>query len=197
MSKKKAPADFVKFLQSQLKAFRARRFEKLDVEVLGDELEGIVGRYRFEVRERAKRLIEILMKREYVYGDWTDLYGEWDMLSEAIKDSPSLAKTTPAQIKRAYESARLAAELHSISDLDGEEAWPTKCPWPTLDALRRAVKVRYREYLTIEREVGWDPWGRMSLADRAAYAQSRFRGRIAQPGLRKRTAAPEAIPSDG
>jgi hypothetical protein len=49
--------DFVKWLESQLKAFRARRFEKLDVEALGCELESVVGKYRSEVRRRAERLI--------------------------------------------------------------------------------------------------------------------------------------------
>lgn len=42
IARKKAPVDFVKWLQGQLKAFRARRFEQLDVEALGEELEGVV-----------------------------------------------------------------------------------------------------------------------------------------------------------
>jgi len=172
MSKKKQPIDFVKWLQSQLKAFRARRFEDLDVEVLGDELESVVGKYRSEVRERAERLFRILMRREYVYGDWNDLTYESSMLNLTLKDSPSLAKTAPAQIKRAYRLASGEAELH------GEGVWPAKCPWPTLEALRRAVRARDREYLAIEREVGWDPWGTMSAADRAAFARSRFHSRI-------------------
>lgn len=96
MPKKKTPVDFVKWLQSQLKAFRAHRFEEL-----GDELEGVVGRCRHEVRDRAKRLFHILMRREYVYGDWTDLQFEWDMLCSALRDSPSLVKTAQAQIKGA------------------------------------------------------------------------------------------------
>ena len=100
MPKKKAPVDFVKWLQGQLKAFRARRFEQLDVEALGDELEGVLGRYRGEVRECAKRVITILMRREYVYGDWNDLRFEWNVLRRALKTSPSLPKTAPAQIKR-------------------------------------------------------------------------------------------------
>ena len=85
MPKKKAPVDFVKWLQSQLKAFRARRFEQLDVEVLGDELESVVEKYRYEVRDRAERLISILMRREYVYGDWNDLRFEWNMVRSALK----------------------------------------------------------------------------------------------------------------
>ena len=146
MPKKKAPVDFVKWLQGQLKAFRARLFEQLDVEALGDELEGVVATYRREVRERAERLIAILMRREYVYGDWTDLWSEWDMLCEAIKDSPSLANTAPAQIKRAYRYARVNAELH------GEGRWPATCPWRTLEALRRAVRARDREYRVLEQK---------------------------------------------
>jgi len=144
MPRKKAPADFVKWLQGQLKAFRARRFEELDVEVLGDELESVVGRYRHEVYDRAERLIPILMRREHVYGDWDDLRFEWDVLCGALKESPSLAKTAPAQIKRAYRLARLTAELQC------EGGWPATCPWRTLEALRRAVRARDREYLALE-----------------------------------------------
>jgi len=66
----------VKWLQRQLEAFRARRFEQLDVEALGEELEGVVATYRREVLERAERLMSILMRREYVYGDWNDLRSE-------------------------------------------------------------------------------------------------------------------------
>jgi hypothetical protein len=54
---KKAPTDFVTWLQGQRNAFRARRFEELDVAVLSDELEGVVGRHRREVGDRAERLI--------------------------------------------------------------------------------------------------------------------------------------------
>jgi hypothetical protein len=136
--KKKAPADFVKWLQSQLKAFRARRFEDLDVEVLGDELQGWVATYRYAVEEHAERLIAILMRREYVYGDWNDLMYESSMLDFAIRHRPSLAKTAPAQIKGAYRLARGRAKLH------GEGIWPAKCPWPTLDAFRRAMRARDR-----------------------------------------------------
>lgn len=144
--KKNQPVDFVKWLQSQLKAFRARRFEDLDVETLGDELQSVVAIYRREVRERAERLFRILMRREYVYGDWNDLRFEWDVLCGALKESPSLAKTALAEIKSAYESARLRAELH------GEGGWPKRCPWPTLDSLRRAVRSRHREYGAFERK---------------------------------------------
>lgn len=144
MAAKKAPADFLKWLQGQLKAFRHRRFEQIEVETLGDELEGVVGRCRGEVGERAIRVNEILMRGEYVYGDWHDLTGEWDMLREAIEDSPSLAKTAAARVKRAYESPRLKAEVH------GEGRWPARCPRPTLEALGRAVRGRDREYLALE-----------------------------------------------
>jgi len=146
MSKKKVPVDFVKWLQSQLKAFRARRFERLDVEALGEELEGVVRTYRYEVREHARRLFRILMRREFVYGDWDDLRFDWDMLRSALKDSPSLAKTAPTRIKEAYLLARGRAELQC------EGGWPATCPWRTLEAVRRAVGARDREYLALEQK---------------------------------------------
>jgi len=140
------PADFVKYLQRHLNAFRAHQFGKLDVETLVDELESVVGRYRREVRDHAERIIQILMKREYVYGDYTDLWSEWSILTWTIIDSPSLIRTASVQIRRAYESARLHAALH------GGGEWPKQCPWPTLRALRRALRMRHREYRELERK---------------------------------------------
>ncbi|MDE2058782.1 MAG: DUF29 family protein [candidate division NC10 bacterium] len=132
MPRKKSPVDFVKWLQGQLEAFRARRFEELDVEALGDELQGWVATYRYAVEEHAERSFRILKRPEYVYGDWNDLTYESSMLDLAFRHSPSLVKTAAAQIKSAYRLARGRAELH------GEGRWPAKCPWPTLAALRRA-----------------------------------------------------------
>ncbi len=66
------------------------------------------------------------------------------MLCGALEYSPSLAKTAASQIKRAYQTARLEAELH------GEGRWPAKCPWPTFEALRRAVRARDRAYRALE-----------------------------------------------
>jgi len=83
------------------------------------------------------------------------------VLCGALKESSSLAKTAPAQIKRAYGYARITAELH------GEGRWSAKCPWPTLEALRRAVRARDREYLALEQK------GRTSVASCAAPHRSR------------------------
>jgi hypothetical protein len=132
MGRKRERADFVKWLESQLKAFRARRFEKLDVEAVGCELEAVVGRYRGEVRRRAERLIPILMRPHYVYGDWNDLKFEWDMLRGALEESLSLTQRAPAEIEQSYELALLAAELH------GERRCPEEC--------------RHADYLALERE---------------------------------------------
>jgi hypothetical protein len=76
------------------------------------------------------------------------------VLCSALKESLSLAKAAAAQIKRAaYGHARITAELH------GEGVWPAKCPWPTLEALRRAVRARDRGYLAIERKGEWKSKG--------------------------------------
>jgi hypothetical protein len=89
-------------------------------------------------------LFLILMSNEYVYGDWNDLKMEWSMIKGAIKESPSLAKKTRSFIKRAWEGARLEAELHCRG------RWPKVCPWPTLSVLGRAVGIRDRQYRALE-----------------------------------------------
>jgi hypothetical protein len=142
---KRQHRDFVNWLESQLKAFRARRFGKLDVEAVGCELEAVVGRYKYEISHRAKRLIPILMRPYRVYGDWNDLRFEWDMLRAALKDSPSLANRAAVNIKRAYKHAIVVAELH------GECGWPKRCPWKTLEDLLAAVEARNAQYLALER----------------------------------------------
>jgi len=186
MSKKKQPIDFVKWLQSQLKAFCARRFDQLDVEALGDELRSVVTTYRYAVEDHAERLFRILMRREYIYGDWTDLMYESSMLDLALRHSPSLAKTAAAQIKSAYRLARSGAELH------GEGVWPVKCPWPTLDALRRAVRARYREYLALEQK-GDPDFGNLRPVPRRA--KSRSPGRSSTRGKRRSSVRAVKMPS--
>jgi hypothetical protein len=110
------------------------------MKALGCELEGIVGRYRSQVR-----VIPILMRPYHVYGDCNDLRFEWDMLRSALKDSPSLAKRAAADIRSAYRLARLSAELH------GEHGWPKRCPWKGPDDLLAAVKARNVDYIVLER----------------------------------------------
>jgi len=119
-SARREPRDFVTFLASQLEAFRARRFDELDVEHVRCELEAVVGRYRHEVAHRARRLIPILMRPYYVYGYWNDLRHEAYMLRSAVEDSPSLAARANREIKGAYFHARTkrnsmerAAGLHA------------------------------------------------------------------------------------
>jgi Domain of unknown function DUF29 len=145
MDRKRERVDFVKRLESQLRALRGGCFDELDVELLIDEWEGVVAQYRGAVRDHAERLIQILMRPYYVHGDWNDLYFEWDMLRSALKDSPSLAKRAAADIRSAYRPARLRAELH------GEHGWPKRCPWKGLDDLLAAVKARNAEYIALER----------------------------------------------
>jgi hypothetical protein len=146
MALSKECPDFVKWLQSQLDAFRDRRFEELDVDALACELEPVVGKYRSAVRRHAHRLFRILMRPYYVYGDWNDRNFERSMLGFALKDSPSLADTADSDIAEAYSHARVEADLH------GESGWPEECHLKTLEALFAAAEARDAEYIALEQE---------------------------------------------
>jgi hypothetical protein len=167
--------DFTKHIALQLEALRARRFAELDVETLVDELESVVGRYRHEVYHHAKKLIRILMRPYYVYGDWNDLHHEWFMLCSSIEDSPTLAKAVPADIKEAYKHTRVAAELYG----DHGDGWPKKCPWKTLKDLRAAVDAQNAEFIALERA---------GDADLAALRRAPWKSRRSSIPARRRAA---------
>ena len=77
-------------LQSQMTALQAGNREALDLPLLASEFESIVGGYLNEVHKRAEIIIGILMRTYWVYGDWTELKLQRDLLLGALDDSPCL-----------------------------------------------------------------------------------------------------------
>jgi hypothetical protein len=144
MSATAMPSDFVMLLQSKLTALQAGNREALDLPLLASEFESIVGGYRNEVKERAEIMIGVLMRTCWVYGDWTELKLQRDLLLGALDDSPCLLGSADRQVDAAYEHASCTASLH------GEHHWPKATPWPTLQMLLDAVGNTDRDYLALE-----------------------------------------------
>jgi hypothetical protein len=144
MSATAMPSDFVMLLQSQLVALRAGDREALDLPLLASEFETIVGGYLNEVHKRAEIIIGILMRTHWVYGDWTELKLQRDLLLGALDDSPCLLGSADRQVAAAYEQAACTASVQ------GEHHWPKASPWPTLQMLLDAVGNADRRYLILE-----------------------------------------------
>ncbi|MEI7868250.1 MAG: DUF29 family protein [Candidatus Methylumidiphilus sp.] len=137
-------SDFVMLLQSQLTALQVGNREALDLPLLASEFESVVGGYRNEIRERAEIIIGILMRTNWVYGDWTALKLQRDLLLGALDDSPCLLGSADSQVAAAYEHASCTASVH------GEHHWPKATPWPTLQMLLDTVGNADRQYLALE-----------------------------------------------
>jgi len=137
-------SDFAMLLQSQLTALQAGNREALDLPLLASEFESVVGGYLNEVHKRAEIIIGILMRTHWVYGDWTELKLQRDLLLGALDDSPCLLGSADRQVTAAYEHASCTASVH------GEHHWPKETPWPTLQMLLNAVGNADRRYLILE-----------------------------------------------
>ncbi len=137
-------SDFVVLLQSQLTALQAGNREALDLPLLASEFESVLGDYRNEIQERAEIIIGILMRTHWVYGDWTELKLQRDLLLGALDDSPCLLSSADHQVIAAYEHASCTASVH------GEHHWPKATPWPTLQMLLDAVGNADHCYLALE-----------------------------------------------
>jgi hypothetical protein len=137
-------SDFVLLLQAQLTALQAGDREALDVPLLADEFEAVVGSYRHAVREHAEMIIGILQRPYWIYGDWTELQLQRDLLLGALDDSPSLLSSADEQVITAYQHA------HSTARLQGQHHWPDLTPWPTLQTLLDAVEQANQHYLALE-----------------------------------------------
>ena len=137
-------SDFVLRLQAQLTALQAGDREALDLPLLADEFEAVVGSYRHAVQEHAEIIIGILLRPYWIYGDWTELQLQRDLLLGALEDSPSLLSSADQQVFAAYKHA------HSTACLQGQHHWPEITPWPTLPTLLDAVEQADQHYLALE-----------------------------------------------
>ena len=137
-------SDFVVLLQSQLTALQAGNREALDLPLLASEFESVLGGYSNEIQERAEIIIGILMRTHWVYGDWTELKLQRDLLLGALDDSPCLLSSADHQVIAAYEHASCTASVH------GEHHWPKASPWPKLQILLDAIGNADQRYLALE-----------------------------------------------
>ena len=111
MSATAIQSDFVMLLQTQLTALQAGNREALDLPLLASEFESVVGGYLNEVHKRAEIIIGVLMRTYWVYGDWTELKLQRDLLLGALDDSPCLLSSADRQVTTADGHASCTASV--------------------------------------------------------------------------------------
>ena len=99
------------WLEEAIAKLKAGDFQNLDVENLIEELEGLAGRDRRELKRRLTTLIEHILKRCHV--NLSEFYGDWEItiirqqneLTTLLEQSPSLQGHFSQVFDRAFDTA--------------------------------------------------------------------------------------------
>jgi Domain of unknown function DUF29 len=103
--------DFNSWLEDIVVNLRARDFERIDIDNLIEEIEGLANRDRREVETRLKRLIEHILKRCYVnmpecYRGWeVTIINQRDELQKLLIQSPSLKRHFTQAFNESFATA--------------------------------------------------------------------------------------------
>jgi hypothetical protein len=101
--------DFLKWIDHQVAALRARRWDELDVEHLAEEVEALGRSERRELRNRldviARHLLKLSHQRERASWQAT-IREQRRALALLLEDNPSLRREVPEAIRAVYAAAR-------------------------------------------------------------------------------------------
>jgi hypothetical protein len=133
-------ADFYVWAQNQAELLRDRRFEKLDLANLIEEVADLAGALERSVRSRARTIMEHLLKLQH--SPTQDPRLGWratvrTQRSELVNDlTPSLRRHLMDNLPDLYARARHDAEgsLRDHGEDDAADALPAACPY-TLDQI--------------------------------------------------------------
>lgn len=107
-------SDFFEWTRQQASLLRERRFDKLDLENLIDEVESVGSSERREIRNRLTVLLCHLLRWKYQPGlrgdSWLETIDEQRrMLQDIVTTSPSLRSYLHVEAGNMYRSGRLEA----------------------------------------------------------------------------------------
>jgi len=120
------------WLETAIAQLKAGDFHNLDVENLVEELEGLAGRDRRELKQRLTTLIEHLLKRCYVKSDYD--YAGWvetidrtrNTIRDILRQSPSLKNYagSPELFQNAFDDAlRIVRRNQGYKAVHFPDAW--------------------------------------------------------------------------
>jgi hypothetical protein len=99
------------WVEDTIAKLKAGDLQNLDIENLIEELEGLAGRDRRELKSRLRTLLEHILKRKYVnmpecFGGWVNtIYTQRNDIEDIIEQSPSLKSLWEETFDSAWRSA--------------------------------------------------------------------------------------------
>lgn len=103
--------DFVEWCEDTITKLKAQQFSEIDIESLTEEIEGLAGRDRRELKNRLRILLTHLLKRIYItspddYRGWESTIREQRrQLQYLLEPSPSLRNYLVEMFPKTWEDA--------------------------------------------------------------------------------------------
>lgn len=124
------------WLETAIAQLKTGNLQDLDIENLIEELEGLAGRDRRELKNRLATLIEHLLKRcyvksEYDYAGWVETIDRTRYaIRDILKQSPSLKNyvKSPELFQEAFDDAlRLVRRNQGYKSVQFPDKWEFSC----------------------------------------------------------------------
>ena len=114
-TKKLYEQDLNLWLETAIAQLKSGKFEDLDIENLIEELEGLAGRDRRELKNRLRTLLEHLLKRLYV--NMPQEFNGWERtIREQRRQIESLFEQSPS-LKNIWEQTFSGAWRYALQDI--------------------------------------------------------------------------------
>lgn len=126
--------DFYGWAMAEANLLRQRKWDKLDIEHLAEELESMGTSEKRELISRMAQLIFHLLKwhlqpdyREFNKRSWEgSIIGQRKQISRLMRDNPSLKSILSQSLADAYEDAQVFIRKETPIDL---KKMPVECPY--------------------------------------------------------------------
>lgn len=138
--------DFCKWLYHQCKFLKKHEFDKLDIDNLIEEIDGLRKSDRRALKSHLTVILTHMLKKEFVpeqqgnSKSWdSSIFNSHRCIKMIIEDSPSLKKDLIASLSIAYDYAKDQASAETYLELC---KFPKECPW-TIKELFPELEKKY------------------------------------------------------
>lgn len=136
--------DFVRWTETQRDLLIEKRFDRLDLDNLIEEIDSLGRSQQHSVKSHLHTVLLHLLKLAYSQGSrdpergWvSSIYTARSQIERLIEDSPSLARILEEAVEREYRRACGQAHYELEHYGDRHQPFPETCPWST-DEIRDA-----------------------------------------------------------
>lgn len=130
--------DFYQWIKIQSSLLKEKKFDKIDLENIIEEMESLGKSERSALKNQMIRLLMHMLKIKYQptkhSKSWDKSIGNAKIeIDDIILDNPSLKREMTKVFEESYQSARKKAHVETGLEI---KTFPEKCPWTLKEILK-------------------------------------------------------------